>query len=98
MDVDKRCHHIVFGHSGTITMANAFSASILSKTSDMRGNEHGDITRQLEEDIAPKAHSGGATESRSRRQSMTKQRRRGHEEHDKVPPSVTMEIVYSSET
>jgi hypothetical protein len=62
MDVDKRCHHIVFGHSGTITMANAFSASILSKTSDMRGNEHGDITRQLEEDIAPKAHSGGATE------------------------------------
>jgi hypothetical protein len=36
--------------------------------------------------------------SRSRRQSMTKQRRREHEEHDKVPSSVTMKIVYSSET
>ena len=38
MDVDKRCHHIVFGHFSTTTMANAFSASILSRTSDMRGN------------------------------------------------------------
>ena len=37
IDVSNRCHHIVFGHTGTTSTTWALSASTLSKTSGING-------------------------------------------------------------